>query len=215
VDKPVDNNGENPSYHRATWQETMKTLQQTRSRALGLKSVVKIFKGRSRGSLGLISPQDDYEDCIVSYLSMAERVKKAFLMLPANATEVKALRAVIDHPGATHVELSKVCNWMPTSWRTHMVVACQSRRDVIWPQGFPKKVTTEFLLSALVSYRPETMGFWMNPEIQDFFKNHLKAPVQSPSRLFAIENDKNPNGQNSLIFDDIIAERGHRFNHFP
>lgn len=98
-------------------------------------------------------------DCTVISLNREERVEKAFADMPPNEGEARAIRALLDHPGSTGQQLSRVCGWMDAGWMTQMVMLCQRRRRFLCPAGVDRETTNGIILGALANYDAETSQF--------------------------------------------------------
>ncbi|MCR9074336.1 MAG: hypothetical protein NXI18_22030 [Alphaproteobacteria bacterium] len=113
----------------------------------------------------IVAYLNDPADGVITHGRNAFRVNLAFSEHPPNRLEAKAIRALIDNPGSTSIELSKICGWVPSGWRTHMLVACHRRQGELWPEGLPSNVPAGFALTALVSYEPTSLRFWLRADV--------------------------------------------------
>jgi len=78
-------------------------------------------------------------------MDVPERILRAFTKLPSTDTDIKAIQALLDNPGASPEQLSAECGWKDKSWHLHFGKMCE-RRDAYLP-----KVTV---------YGPGDTPFW-------------------------------------------------------
>ena len=89
----------------------------------------------------------------------------AFSDLPLTDPERRALGALLDAPGSTAAELSRLCGWMAPGWRTQMMLLCQRRRRYFWPGGLAPDATQGAILGAVAEYRSDTLSFSPRAEL--------------------------------------------------
>lgn len=124
---------------------------------------------------GLSIDRDGICDGVVCTRPMSERVKFAFSKSPPDEMEAKAIRAVLDNPGARISQLSALCGWHSLAWHRHMLAACIRRRHELWPEGVHKDASSAYWLSALVSYDPPSMRVWLHDDIADVFETLVEC----------------------------------------
>ncbi|RBI74081.1 hypothetical protein DQW77_07780 [Roseovarius sp. TE539] len=119
------------------------------------------------------SRDDPQAACGVIGLTREERVRAAFSEVPPNDLEQRALRALLDNPGATGPALSRKCGWVDVGWQTQMILICQRRRHILWPGGPGSDATNGIILSAIVDYDPETLQFRCRRELAGIIRRSL------------------------------------------
>jgi hypothetical protein len=124
------------------------------------------------------SPPEDItsdEDKALLTLPRVDRVRMAFEVFPLDERERLALSALLEAPGSTAQALSETCGWMPSGWRTQMLLLCQRRRRFLWPGGMAQDITNGLIITALTVYDSETLGFRPRPELTAALWTALRA----------------------------------------
>jgi hypothetical protein len=103
-------------------------------------------------------------------MTVTDRVKEAFSATPLSVSERKTVRALLDHPGATSTELSRICGHAKgKAWHMHFGTLVKKRRAALWPGEFVEKRDAEFFCGILASYEDATSGFKLREEAKDAF----------------------------------------------
>lgn len=123
-----------------------------------------------------VAPVKAPTDCTVITLNREERVQKAFADMPANEGEARALRALLDHPGSTGPQLSRICGWMDAGWMTQMIMLCQRRRRFLSPGGVDRDTTNGIIISALSDYDAETLQFCPRETMVQILREAVETP---------------------------------------
>jgi hypothetical protein len=145
----------------------------------------RLFGQSDADSKAISTPPMRLSDGISGDRPMSQRVSEAFVNHLPNPFEARAIRALMDHPGSTNVELSHACGWISMAWQTHMLVACLSRKADLWPEGLPAEIEASYVLSSVVCYDPATMQFRMRDDVVGFFELLMDALERSQPERFA------------------------------
>ena len=124
-----------------------------------------------------VSPKADTgdEDALLLTLPRVDRVRMAFEDIPPDKRERLALSALMEAPGSTAQVLSETCGWMPSGWRTQMLLLCQRRRRYLWPGGMAQDITNGLIITALTVYDSDTLTFRPRPELTGTLRDALKV----------------------------------------
>lgn len=101
---------------------------------------------------------------LVSKMPMSERVAEAFRKHPPTPTEETIIRALLDNPNASSVNLSRACGWDGLSWHLHFGAMARKREADLWPAEVHGKNDTSFFGSILADSAPDGSWFVMKPE---------------------------------------------------
>ena len=69
----------------------------------------------------------------LSSLHLDERVVRAFAGQPMTANERDLIKVLLDHPGSTSSELTRLLGWKAQSWHLHFGMMCAKRAPYLWP----------------------------------------------------------------------------------
>jgi hypothetical protein len=134
-----------------------------------LPAVLRLLDRKSIDELLPLGPST----CGVIAENRPGRVRRAFTNTPANTSEVMSLRALLDNPGSTNVQLSKKCGWVDSAWQLHLITICHRRRHDIWPDGLDADATNATLIGAISDYDCETLRFTIKEDIVELFREIL------------------------------------------
>ena len=95
---------------------------------------------------------------------VAARVVEAFGVHPMTANERKTIQALLDHPGATTTELSRVCGNDGMIWQMHFGNLCKERQAYLWPAEKSEKRDGLFFSGILAEVDSESR-FTMKAEV--------------------------------------------------
>ncbi|WP_163850881.1 hypothetical protein [Pseudooceanicola aestuarii] len=112
-------------------------------------------------------PETDRGD--LQDLALTDRVRNAFETDPPNPTEIQVLRALLENPGATALELSRACGWIGTTWQVYLATMCRRRRDLFWP-GEAAAAETGIEITAIAEYDAVSSRFRLHDDLDDFFR---------------------------------------------
>jgi hypothetical protein len=99
-------------------------------------------------------------------LTRAERVSRAIKAMPLDATETRAVEALLAHPGATSSELSRACGWGGRIWHIHFGLLCQRRLDWLGAGYASDEDEPCFLHALLAEYEPVSGRFTMRADVE-------------------------------------------------
>jgi len=114
-------------------------------------------------------------DCAAVAASPKQRVRKAFTEIPLNPREKQAVQALLEAPGSTAPELSAACGWMPTGWRTQMLLLCQRRRRHLWPGEMRSNITNGIIISSLAEYDADSLQFHPRKGLERLLRGAVAA----------------------------------------
>lgn len=103
-------------------------------------------------------------------LSLTERVIRSFRKEPMTDPERRAVQALLDHPGATTLELTKAAGWQDKYWNLQFGELCKKRRAHLGPA--PEQHDSDgsdFYSSILAIYSQANSSFTMRQEAVEAF----------------------------------------------
>lgn len=115
--------------------------------------------------LEALDAQEDADRARIASLPLAQLVAEAFRLEPPSDAEEKALRALLDHPGATSGHLSEVCNWGGLSWHLHFAEIGRRREHLLWPATPSQTRDAEFWCGILADFDFDGSRWTMKPEV--------------------------------------------------
>ena len=102
---------------------------------------------------------------LLAGMPLAERDAQAFRTRPPSEAEEKALRALLDHPGATSDPLSEVCGWGGLSWHLHFAEVGKRREHLLWAAPHNVVRDTDFWCGMLADFDRDGSRWTMKPEV--------------------------------------------------
>jgi hypothetical protein len=105
----------------------------------------------------------------IQSMSEAERLKEAFRVHPPSETDAKVIRALLDNPGSTSLELSAASGWRGNAWHLHFGTMCYNRELYLWPAEKSSTHDAKFYSGILATYDERSSTFTMKPDIATAF----------------------------------------------
>lgn len=105
--------------------------------------------------------------------SPTERVKLAFELEPITPGEDKLIQTLLDHPGSTCAELSRMHGWQDNAWDMQFGKLCKKRAPWLLPRGTMMADDDLVALPLLTLKERDDEGllrYWMRPEAVEAFK---------------------------------------------
>jgi len=97
-------------------------------------------------------------------MSTVDRVVRAFTVKPLTETEAKAVKALLDNPGQTSTQLSKLAGWEGKIWHRFFGGMCADRAIYLWPAPPAESRDGKFYSGILADLQEPENLFTMKPE---------------------------------------------------
>lgn len=107
----------------------------------------------------------------LSAMSVSERVSDAFAGQPPSKNEAKVIVAIIDNPGETGPDLTKLCGWKTQSWQNYFSAMCKKREAVLWPDTETDPLTPAKLGQLLLEETDEGQTLTLKPDVEEAFRH--------------------------------------------
>jgi hypothetical protein len=107
----------------------------------------------------------------IQSMSETERLKEAFRVQPPSETDAKVIRALLNNPGSTSLELSEASGWRGNAWHLHFGTMCYNRELYLWPAEKSSTHDAKFYSGILATYDEGSSTFTMKPEIAKAFED--------------------------------------------
>jgi hypothetical protein len=148
-------------------EQSAENRRRMRENALRLSSSgTAIQRADAERLIQAIDAQDEESAAAIRALPVGERVVNAFRAQPPSETELKAVQALLDHPGSTSSELSQACGWRGRIWHEKFGTLCKKRERDLWPAADAVTRDGKFYSGILADLEEPENRFTMKPDVQ-------------------------------------------------
>lgn len=102
-------------------------------------------------------------------MPVAQRIIRAFQVEPMTPTEAKIIQVLLDNPGTTNRDLSRLLGWKDNGFDLHFGVMCKNREVYLWPAQDSEIRDGKFFTGILAQYDNDTSQFTMKPDVAAAF----------------------------------------------